>query len=400
MNRLSPYITVYGWLQNAGDIDIDVRGAAVTTAGADSYGIYGKHQGAGDIDIDVHNLTITTESTEVSNRGLTSAHGIVGYHSNQDGGNTGDIFIDAHAGADITTKGAFSYGLYGLHQGAGNNIHIATDADSSITTTGASGHGIVAYHFGTEDTRSIDITVGGDITAGGTNAQGVRVGAVSSGQAARAAAFNEDGYRRQTVTVNGSVTSNAEGVFLAGGGRVVIGPQGSITSASGIAILATGDTPGADPQNDPPIPPKLRVDMNLDGRRVSQAIGDDWIINDGGETHHRDERGGAARRGNGSHRRGSPQRGVERKDEGGRRQGRRPHDRPVELGRERTGRRRRRRPGFLGGGLQREEEDLSTGTGRNAPELQEAPAPTAVYVSDGTSGHAPELYATPAPELS
>ena len=307
---------VYGWLQNAGDIDIDVRGAAVTTAGANSYGIYGKHQGhrntgnisidvrggsittaardsygvyglhlgAGDIDIDVHNLTITTESTEVSERGLTSTHGIVGYHSNQDGGNTGDIFIDAHAGADITTKGAFSYGLYGLHQGAGNNIHIATDADSSITTTGASGHGIVAYHFGTEDTRSIDITVGGDITAGGTNAQGVRVGAVSSGQAARAAAFNEDGYRRQTVTVNGSVTSNAEGVFLAGGGRVVIGPQGSITSASGIAILATGDTPGADPQNDPPIPPKLRVDMNLDGRRVSQAIGDDWIINDGGET--------------------------------------------------------------------------------------------------------------------
>ena len=34
----------------------------------------------------------------------------------------------------------------------------------------------------------------------------------------------------------------------------------------------------------PAIPPKLRVDLNLGGRRVAQAIGDDWIINDGGET--------------------------------------------------------------------------------------------------------------------
>ena len=37
-------------------------------------------------------------------------------------------------------------------------------------------------------------------------------------------------------------------------------------------------------QATPAIPPKLRVDLNLGGRRVAQAIGDDWIINDGGET--------------------------------------------------------------------------------------------------------------------
>ena len=30
--------------------------------------------------------------------------------------------------------------------------------------------------------------------------------------------------------------------------------------------------------------PQLLVDMNLDGRRVEDVIGDDWIINDGGET--------------------------------------------------------------------------------------------------------------------
>ena len=43
-------------------------------------------------------------------------------------------------------------------------------------------------------------------------------------------------------------------------------------AASGIAILATGDTP------------ELTVDMALDGRQVGQVIGDDWIINDGGGT--------------------------------------------------------------------------------------------------------------------
>ena len=81
-------------------------------------------------------------------------------------------------------------------------------------------------------------------------------------------------------------------MFLAGGGRVVIGPGGSIGAESGIAILATGTVPAVEDDSTtmdineatPAIPPKLRVDMNLGGRRVAEAIGDDWIINDGGET--------------------------------------------------------------------------------------------------------------------
>ena len=87
--------------------------------------------------------------------------------------------------------------------------------------------------------------------------------------------------------MNGSVTSAAEGVYLAGGGRVIIGAQGSIDSASGIAILATGEVPedATDPDNViPAILPKLRVDLNLGGRQVVEALGDNWIINDGGET--------------------------------------------------------------------------------------------------------------------
>ena len=43
-----------------------------------------------------------------------------------------------------------------------------------------------------------------------------------------------------------------------------------------MAIRATGDT-------DNPMP-KLYVDINLNGRQVTDVIGDDYIINDGGET--------------------------------------------------------------------------------------------------------------------
>ena len=144
--------------------------------------------------------------------------------------------------------------------------------------------------------RSIDITVGGTVDAQGQGADGVRVGTLSSGNAVRAAPFDADGYRKQTVTVNGRISGGAgtgAGIFLAGGGKVFIGPTGIAGAASGIAILAAGDTPGANP-GDAPVKPKLFVSMDLDGRRLAEVIGDDWIINDGGETHHRGQQGNAA----------------------------------------------------------------------------------------------------------
>ena len=225
-----------------------------------------------------HNVNITTEGTGLSS-GATQGYGILGYHNG-----TGAIDIDARGGS-INTGGAYSYGIYGLHNGTGA-VMIDTHDGHRITTIGPNGHGIVAYNYGTmQDTSRISIDVGGNVTTTGAGAQGVRVGVVNNdGAPERVAAIGADGYRQQTVTVNGSVMGNAAGVFLAGGGRVVIGPKGSIGAESGIAILATGDTPGADPMVDPAIKPKLRVDMNLGGRKVEQAIGDDWIINDGGET--------------------------------------------------------------------------------------------------------------------
>ena len=88
--------------------------------------------------------------------------------------------------------------------------------------------------------------------------------------------WDADGYRMQSVTVNNRVyggTGAAAGVWLAGGGRVFIGPMGTVGAESGVAIRADGGTAT-----------KLYIDMNLDGRRVANVIGDDWIINDGGQT--------------------------------------------------------------------------------------------------------------------
>ena len=256
-----------------------VENSTITTQGAVAHGIEGEHTGIGNIKIRTLNADIMTLGTDIVQNVGTLSFGIYANHKN-----TGNIDINVERGS-IETRGAYSYGIRGdMAAGNGGEIKIVTGGGNTITTTGDNAHGIVAYHFGTmQETSRILIDVGGDITTTGAGAQGVRVGTLTSGAPARVAAIG-DGYRQQTVTVNGAVTSAAEGVFLAGGGRVIIGSKGSILSGAGIAILATGDTPGANPMVDPAIKPKLRVDMNLNGRKVAQVIGDDWIINDGGET--------------------------------------------------------------------------------------------------------------------
>ena len=281
-----------------GDINIDARDSIITTKAYLGHGIYARNEGitktiydytvedyvsyvvsngpaSGDIHIDVEGVTITTESTNVDPDTLrTESHGIYGRHLGE-----GDIHIDAQDGTTITTMGVNSYGIYGYHEDVpgdgtpGSNGDINIDVrDSSITTFGEGSHGILAEHD--SGMGFIDILVKrGAIHASGTGASGVRVGTVNASNfVERVAGFDAEGYRDQTVTVNGRVMGNEAGVYLAGGGRVVIGPKGSVGAKSGIAILATGDTP------------KLRVDMNLGGRRVAQAIGNNWIINDGGET--------------------------------------------------------------------------------------------------------------------
>ena len=277
-------------LDTAGDIRIAIRGGSITThssagrVGADdaglgntASGIEAYHSGiTGDIRIDVQDATIRTEGTAVLGDQLgTLAHGIYALYQG-----TGNIDIDA-SGGSITTKGPYSYGIYATHSFRNAEVgdgHVAIDTHSghTITTEGANAHGIVAYHYGTKDSRSMAVAVGGSINAKGVDAQGVRVGVINvDGDAERVAGMGADGYRKQTVTVNGRVqggSGEGAGVFLAAGGKVYIGPQGTVGAESGIAIRASGGDP------------RLLVAMDLDGRRVAEVIGDDWIINDGGET--------------------------------------------------------------------------------------------------------------------
>ncbi|MXZ80316.1 MAG: autotransporter outer membrane beta-barrel domain-containing protein, partial [Gammaproteobacteria bacterium] len=274
-----------------GDVTIDVRDSTVTMKGNIHAAVYGyRYTDTGD-DGDV---TITLTNGSTTTEGYT-AHGVLGdqqVDQNRDAEGDITIILVNHAietrGTDMAPQlpGTYSYGIFAVHESTGN-IHIDMRAGSSVTTRGRNSHGIVAYHYGTADARRIDITVGGTVTTEGAEAQGVRVGSMGSNGPARMAALDDEGYRMQAVTVDSGISSQGEGVYLVNGGRVVIGPRGSIRSASGIAILATGTVPedGTDPGNAiPAIPPKLRVDLNLGGRRVSQALGGGWILNDGGET--------------------------------------------------------------------------------------------------------------------
>ena len=263
------------------DITVKVKDSRLTTDGLISHGIFiGQYEGTAKVD--VRDTDITTLETDTDPDYLdTFSHGIYVRHFD-----IGDIDIDVRGG-NIDTRGVDSFGIYARHGTSQDDGDIMVDTYSGnlITTSGDGGHGIFAVHNGAETKEGeIRITVGGDIKVMGAGAQGVRVGRVStSGIAQGTAAIDSNGFRKQTVTVNGVITSAAEGIYLAGGGRVIIGSKGVINSPSKIAILATGDNPAADPM-DPPIKPKLRVDLNLGGRRVVQALGDAWIINDGGET--------------------------------------------------------------------------------------------------------------------
>ena len=287
-----------------GDATINTDRSTITTEGDSAIAIYGVRTGDGNgaLTIDATNGSITTGSaTEkdgtITRKGYT-AFGIYGLHqstASPPGTAAGDIRITTR-NFDITTTstadhpsaltGPYAYGIYAVHENSGN-IVIDMQQGSSVTTKGENSHGIVTYHYGEAATRSMDITISGPVKTEGAYAQGVRVGTISGGAPARMAALDADGYRRQTVTVNNRISSQGPGIYLVNGGRVIIGREGSIRADSGVAILATGTVPedSTDPMNViPAIKPKLRVDMNLGGRRVSSAIGDDWIINDGGET--------------------------------------------------------------------------------------------------------------------
>ncbi len=273
---------IWGWIRDAattGNIDIKVQGGSIKTAGRDSHSIFTFHRGSGNIAIGMQDGSIETSGA--------GSHGILGWQ--QKNSNTGSLTINMRS-SSIKTSGTSSHAVYGLHQGSGN---IVIDMqDGSIETSGAGSHGIRVYHSGSAPARRIEVSlISGSVEARGAGASGVRIGSVSAGRSVvGSAALDSAGLRQQTVIVNGRVDggsgTDAAGIYLAGGGRVVIGSKGSVGAASGIAILATGDVlpPDPNPNNIQSVKPRLRVDVNLAGRRLAEVLGDNWIVNDGGGT--------------------------------------------------------------------------------------------------------------------
>ena len=273
-NGIGVYARNFSGNSTADDIlDVTLRNSSIVTKGTFSDGIFARNNAESDLTVKIlDGSTITTESTALDpQEQQTLSFGIFASHR----GMTGDASVILEE-SRITTAGSGSRGLDARsHHVAGTgNVNVEL-RNGYITAEGEGAEGIYVANYSGMGQVSVSME-GGEVRANGENAHGIQVAEFTDdGEVSRAAAVGEDGYRAQTVRINGAVhggTGNGAGIFLAGGGKVYIGPRGTVGAASGIAIHASGGDP------------KLYVDMDLDGRRVREVIGDDYILNDGGET--------------------------------------------------------------------------------------------------------------------
>ena len=263
---------------DARDVNIQVRGRRFLD------GIFGHHDGTGAIDVDVHRADIMV--TGADSGGIAFVH---------DGG--GDIAIAARH-VDINVHGDRSVGIGGgqRYEGTGDvaiNVH-----DSTVAVTGEQVAGIRSFNFTGEGAIDVEVD-GGTITAQGPGSSGIllgltgrligdRTGPIKAPAGVQAP---DDGSgsgnpsqttnRSQNVVVNGRVWGGSvlnpegaapvvgSGVRLYGGGRVQIGPRGSVGADSGVAVSAEAE--GAE------------LHVAFDGRRPSEAIAGE-IRNDDGMT--------------------------------------------------------------------------------------------------------------------
>ena len=240
---------IWGINKGTGDIDVDVRGAAIVVNGADSGGMSFVHDGDGGIDIAVRDLDIEVNGDRS-----------VGIGGGQRYEGTGDIVIDVRDTA-VAATGESIAGIRSFHMSGEGSISVRVEG-GTITAQGPGSSGILVGLTGRifgDRTGPIKAPTGGDVEIDRS---------VPSGSP------SVEGNRAQSVMVNGRVrggTGVGAGVRLYGGGRVEIGPRGSVGADSGVAVRAEGE--GA----------ALHVGVELDGRRPDEAI-DGEIRNDDGRT--------------------------------------------------------------------------------------------------------------------
>ena len=240
---------IWGIHRGTGDIDVDVRRATIVTNGADSGGMSFVHDGDGGIDIAVRDVDIEVNGDRS-----------VGVGAGQRYEGTGDIAIDVRD-ATVAATGESVAGIRSFHMSGDGSIRVRVDG-GAITAEGPGSSGILVGLTGRifgDRTGPIKAPAGGEVEVD-RSAPGGSPGA--------------GGNPAQSVMVNGRVrggTGVGAGVRLYGGGRVEIGPRGSVGADSGVAVRAEGEDAA------------LHVDVALDGRRPGEAIAGE-IRNDDGRT--------------------------------------------------------------------------------------------------------------------
>ena len=247
-----------------GDIDIDLRaGSTVTGVGDGLFGVAAFQWNVGDI-------RIHAEGGSISAAADTTVTAVYAQISR---GAEGDAVVDLRD-MTVTADGEYSLGVNISHFGTRGNLSVRL-RDTQVAAAGENSGGVATGLA--SGNGSIRIVIdGGAVMAEGDGARGVYVGGLrpKTGAALFAADVAADGYRDQTVMVNGPVqggSGDGAGVQLAGGGRIEIGANGSVGADSGVAIRALGDGSA------------LRVAADFDGRRPGDVFGGD-IRNDAGRT--------------------------------------------------------------------------------------------------------------------
>ena len=270
-----------------GLLEITVTGGSLLTKRDTSSGVHAVRGDYREVDYDVEqDININVRGVDIDTFGKHS-NGILGFSRYQPKSplrpTRGNIRI-AVTGGSINTNNDGADGINGFNDGSRDRGDITIDVtgEATVTTHGSGAHGLYARHISGMGKIDLGIGAGSSITANGANASGVQVGGFDSTTNAMDAMkwmadFGDDGFRRQTVHVNGSVmggSGEAAGIYLVGGGKVVIGPQGTVGAKSGISIHAA--------RKDPTNPaPALYLELDPGGRTMAEVLRGGWILNDG-----------------------------------------------------------------------------------------------------------------------
>ena len=236
---------VVAWQTGSGDIDIDVRDAAIETQGRNSIGVFGYRTGtgaSGNVDVDVR-------GGSVASKGL-GLYGIHAWARNSDGtgdvgmnvagavvtmerrlasavfaenAGTGDLAVTVSNGAILRADGERSIGVRAVHGGNGG-IAVDVSGKTVVAVEGGDSAGVHAYHSASRAVANEDTTV--DMTIGA----GVRVDApFASGVQGRLGGSNTAGV---AITHQGAIRARDTGILA------------WASLSSGIEILRLADHEG------------------------------------------------------------------------------------------------------------------------------------------------------------